>query len=67
MIESWVFFVIVTYTVPHPEAGKLGGKLFGPYPSQAYCVAQQGRIDTERGLEVIHVTPCIKVPNREKL
>ena len=68
MLESWIFFVVVSFTVPHEKAGQFGGKLFGVCETAAQCRHTQGRIELEnhKGMEVLHVTPCIKVPNREK-
>lgn len=67
MVESWIFFVVVALTPFGGGDAKFGGKLFGAYDSERACRAATGHVEIAHGQELLHITPCIKVPNREKL
>ena len=66
MIESWIFFVVVSYTTPNTKQLEFTGRAFGPYTTQESCTVDRDTPFKHPGVEVVHVTQCIKVQISEK-
>ena len=61
MIESWIFFIVVSYTAPNTKELAFTGRAFGPYATQESCTVDRDAPFKHPGVEVVHVTQCIKV------